>query len=36
MIHVVYTHQKYNTLPYDDDLIKYIRFDEDWIQKGNQ
>ena len=36
MIHVVYTHQKYNTLPYDDDLIKYIRFDEDWIRKGDQ
>ena len=36
MIHVVYTYQKYNTYPYDDDQIKYIRFDEDWIKQGDQ
>ncbi len=36
MIHVVYSRHKYNTLPYDEDQIKYIRFKEDWIRKGDQ
>ncbi len=43
MLHVTYSHQKYNTftgtpgwVSYDDDTIKYIRFDEDWIRKGDQ
>jgi len=36
MIHVVYSNHKYNTLPYDDDQIKYIRFDEEWIKRGDQ
>ena len=36
IIHVIYTYQKYNTFPYDDDTIKYIRFSEDWIKKGDK
>jgi len=36
MIHVVYTCQKHNTFPYDNDQIKYIRFNEEWIKKGDQ
>lgn len=36
MIHVVYSYQKYNTSPYDDDTIKYIRFTEEWIKEGDQ
>ena len=36
MIHVIYSYHKYNTLPYDDDTIKYIRFTEDWIKEGDK
>lgn len=36
MIHVVYSYQKYNTSPYDDDTIKYIRFTEEWIKEGDR
>ena len=36
MIHVIYSYHKYNTLPYDDDTIKYIRFIEDWIKEGDK
>ncbi len=36
MIHLVYSCHKYNTLPYDDDTIKYIRFTEEWIKKGDK
>ena len=36
MIHVVYSYHKYNTFPYDDDTIKYIRFTEDWIKQGDK
>ncbi len=36
IIHVIYTYQKYNTFPYDDDTIKYIRFSEDWIKKEDK
>ncbi len=36
MIHVVYSYQKYNTSPYDDDTIKYIRFAEEWIKEGDK
>jgi predicted neuraminidase len=36
MIHVVYSYHKYNTLPYDDDTIKYIRFSEEWIKEGDK
>ena len=35
MLHVVYSYHKYNTLPYDDDTIKYIRFTEDWIKEDD-
>jgi hypothetical protein len=35
-IHVIYTYQKYNTFPYDDDTIKYVRISEDWIKRGDQ
>ncbi len=35
-IHVIYTYQKYNILPYDDDTIKYIRFSEEWIKEGDK
>jgi predicted neuraminidase len=34
MIHVIYTYQKYNTHPGDEDNIKYARFSEDWIKEG--
>ena len=36
MMHVVYSYHKYNTLPNDDDTIKYIRFTEEWIKKGDK
>ncbi len=36
MIHVIYSYHKYNTLPYDDDTIKYIRFNENWIKEGDK
>jgi hypothetical protein len=36
MIHVVYSYHKYNTLPFDDDTIKYIRFTEEWIKEGDK
>ena len=36
MIHVVYSYHKYNTLPHDDDTIKYIRFTEKWLKKGDK
>jgi len=36
MIHVVYSYHKYNTSPYDDDTIKYIRFTEEWIKQGDK
>lgn len=36
MIHVIYTYQKYNTFPYDDDTIKYIRFSEEWIKESDK
>jgi len=36
MIHVVYSWHKYNTLPFDDDAIRYIRFNEEWIREGDQ
>ncbi len=36
MIHVVYSCHKYNTLPYDDDTIKYARFSEEWIKEGDK
>lgn len=36
IIHVVYSYHKYNSLPYDDDTIKYIRFKEEWIAKSNK
>ena len=36
MIHVVYSYHKYNTLPYDDDTIKYIQFSEAWIKEGDK
>ncbi len=35
MIHVVYSYHKYHKGPGDDDTIKYIRFNEDWIKKGD-
>lgn len=35
IIHVIYSCHKYNTLPYDDDTIKYIRFTEEWIKAGD-
>ena len=36
MLHLVYSYHKYNTLPNDDDTIKYIRFTEEWIKKGDK
>ena len=36
MIHVIYSLHKYNTLPNDDDTIKYIRFSEEWIKAGDK
>ncbi|MCF6356960.1 MAG: glycoside hydrolase [Draconibacterium sp.] len=36
MIHVVYSLHKYNTLPHDDDTIKYIRFSEEWVKEGDK
>ena len=36
MIHMVYSFHKYNTLPNDDDTIKYIRFSEEWIKEGDK
>ena len=36
MIHLIYSHHKYNTMPLDDDTIKYIKFTEDWIKEGDQ
>ena len=36
MIHVIYSYHKYNTLPNDDDTIKYIRFTEKWIVEGDK
>ncbi len=32
MIHVVYSWHKHNTLPHDDDNIKYFRFTEEWVK----
>ncbi len=36
MIHLVYSCHKYNSLPFDDDTIKYIRFTEEWIREGDK
>jgi hypothetical protein len=36
MIHVIYTYQKYNTHPNDEDNIKYARFNEEWIKEGDE
>jgi len=36
MIHIVYSYHKYNTLRYDDDTIKYVRFSEEWIREGDK
>ncbi|MEN8194517.1 MAG: exo-alpha-sialidase [Bacteroidota bacterium] len=35
MIHVVYSYHKHHKGPGDDDTIKYIRFQEDWIKDGD-
>ncbi len=34
MIHVVYTYQRYNTHPGDEENIRYARFTEEWIKEG--